>query len=242
MLDVGQGTSVLLTKNNRGVLFDTGPAFPSGYNTADAVILPVLAAKGINQLDWLFISHFDNDHAGSLTQLLERIPVKQIASNLQGCNQNLSVTWQGLRIEGIWPEASPKVSSNHNSCVVRVSDGTRSVLITGDIDKVAEQSLVDNASQQLTADVLIAPHHGSKTSSSENFIRSVAPDFVVFTVGFMNQWDFPRQEVVNRYYLARTKMYSTAESGQVRFSFGVKGKVAVRVYRKDMNNYWYANY
>ena len=242
VLDVGQGTSVLLTRNNRGILFDTGPAYPSGYNTASAVIMPVLAAKGIKQLDLVVISHHDNDHAGSLPTLLENVAVKGVISNLHGCDQELNLYWQGLRLEGLWPEKQSEVSSNHNSCVVRVSDGKNRVLITGDIDKAAELSLVGLFPDSLAADVMIAPHHGSKTSSTEGFIQAVAPSFVVFTVGFMNQWGFPRQEVVNRYYLAETHMYSTADSGLIRFSFGKSEGISVRTFRQDMHNLWYANY
>tara|TARA_R110000751_G_scaffold287442_1_gene392200 strand:+ start:58737 stop:60839 length:2103 start_codon:yes stop_codon:yes gene_type:complete len=245
ILDVGQGVAVLITKNNRVIIYDVGASYPSGFNMADSVLLPILQARGLsNKVDLVLLSHGDNDHAGSLPQLLEGIQQPQVLTNQDKCRQGFDRVWQGLRVTALWPDDPLKYNDNNGSCVIKVADDYHSVLLPGDIDKSIEKQLIETESEAIQADILVAPHHGSNTSSSSEFIRTVAAKYVIFSQGFMNRWDFPRQEVIDRYQKFNTAtLFATSDSGQVSFFIEYNSTAAAKVktVRKDMYPYWYAN-
>jgi competence protein ComEC len=249
ILDVGQGVAVLVSRNNRVIIYDVGASYPSGFNMANSVLLPLLQARGLSTVDLVFVSHGDNDHAGSLPQLLRGIHVSQVLTNQDRCVQNFAINWQGLRIEGLWPDDPSKYSDNNGSCVIKISDQYHSILLPGDIDKTIEKHLVDLHPELLQANILLAPHHGSNTSSSSDFIRTVEAEYVIFSQGFMNRWRFPRQEVLNRYEQltinedTQSKLFTTSDSGQVSFvmQFDSPKPILVKTFRQDIYPYWYAN-
>ncbi|MFT5675186.1 MAG: competence protein ComEC [Paraglaciecola sp.] len=243
ILDVGQGLAVLLSKNHRAILYDVGAAYPSGFNMADAVILPLLSARGITQLDSVFISHNDNDHSGSLPQLQKGIKILETISTANLCRIGWKKTWQGLHIEALWPDDPTRHNSNNGSCVLTISDGKHRLLLSGDIDSSIEKRLVALHGDKLKADILLAPHHGSNTSSSDVFINNVAPEYVVFSQGYMNRWGFPKEQVLERYKNVPNRL-STSESGQVTFHFDNNPDVpfTIQTYRQHTFPYWYANY
>ncbi len=239
ILDVGQGLSVVVMRNQKAVVYDVGGAFPSGFNMADAVILPFLKYHGIKQVDVLLISHFDNDHAGSMSYLSAAMPVVKVSSTRDSCHFPWKLIWQDLQVQTLWPKESSQVSNNDSSCVIRISDNNYSVLLTGDISRNIEMELVKEAGHLLKSDILIAPHHGSNTSSSAAFIQKVNPKYVVFSTGYLNRWNFPKQEVVNRYVAnSDALLYSTADSGQVSF-FILENEIAVETYREHTHPVWY---
>ena len=249
ILDVGQGLAVLISKNNRVIIYDVGASYPSGFNMADSVLLPILRARGISTVDLIFISHGDNDHAGSLPQMLEGIHVSEVLTNQDSCQKNFKISWQGLNIKALWPDDALKYSNNNGSCVLKVSDQYHSVLLPGDIDKNIEKQLVDLYPNQLQADILLAPHHGSNTSSSIEFVELVAAQYVIFSQGFMNRWRFPRQEVLDRFQQidnkngTHTRFFSTSESGQVSFIIQNDSPkpILIKTFRQDTYPYWYVN-
>lgn len=249
ILDVGQGVAVLISKNNHVIIYDVGAKYPSGFNMADSVLLPILQARGLSTVDFVIISHGDNDHAGSLSQLLKGIKVKQVLTNQDSCYQGLDIAWQELSIQALWPDNALKYNDNNGSCVIKISDQYHSVLLPGDIDKSIEKQLVNLFPEQLHSDILLAPHHGSNTSSSFDFIQAVGAEYIIFSQGFMNRWRFPRLEVLDRFAQvrvkknARSKLFTTSESGQVTFVmlFNSPEPIQVKTYRQDIYPYWYAN-
>lgn len=243
-LDVGQGLSVLISKDNHALLYDVGAAYPSGFNMAEAVILPLLQARGMQQINMLFISHFDNDHSGSLPVLLANVRVKKLITSVNLCQQGWQLDWQGLMITALWPDDPNKHNDNNGSCVLMIDDGRHRVLLTGDIDANIERRLVNHYGQNLQADILLAPHHGSNGSSSAEIIAAVNPRHVIFSQGFMNRWHFPRPEVIQRFTTSGRTLYSTSETGQVSFLLPTSGTGAIQVttFRRDIYPYWYANY
>jgi len=249
ILDVGQGVAVLISKNNRVIIYDVGASYSSGFNMADSVLLPLLQARGFSTVDLVFISHDDNDHAGSLPQLLKGIQLSKVLTNQDNCQQGLDMYWQGLRIKALWPDNALKYNDNNGSCVIKVSDQYHSILLPGDIDKSIEKQLVDFYPEQLQADILLAPHHGSNTSSSSGFIQTVGAEYVIFSQGFMNRWRFPRQEVLDRFEQVnnnegtQSKLFSTSDSGQVSFimQYDSPKPILVKTFRQDIYPYWYAN-
>ncbi|MGL5812577.1 MAG: DNA internalization-related competence protein ComEC/Rec2 [Aeromonas sp.] len=213
VLDVGQGLAVLITRGERGILYDTGDRYPGGYNMADAAILPILNRLGIRVLDALIISHKDKDHAGNRLALLQALPVRSEISSFpfsrdtRLCRRGQRWQWQGLDFTVLWPER-PGAGRNNDGCVLQISDGRSRILLAADIEKAAERRLValeeeDEEGRGLASTLLVSPHHGSRTSSTPAFVAAVSPTLVVHSAGFMNQWQFPRPEVVARYEDAR---------------------------------------
>jgi competence protein ComEC len=243
-LDVGQGLSVVISKNNHYLIYDVGAAYPSGFNMAEAVILPLLQARGVEQVDMLFISHFDNDHSGSMPMLMPNMGVNNVISNENICRQGWQTNWQGLSISALWPDDPTRHNDNNGSCVLMLDDGWHKVLLTGDIDAAIERRLVIHYGAKLKADILLAAHHGSNGSSSAEFIAAVEAQHVIFSQGFMNRWRFPRPEVVTRFTHPGRTLYSTSETGQVSFRLLQTSEQSIQVstFRQHYYPYWYGNY
>ncbi|MGR7920684.1 DNA internalization-related competence protein ComEC/Rec2 [Zobellella denitrificans] len=219
VLDVGQGLSVLVTQGREALLYDTGNRFPTGFNMADAVILPLLGHLGIERLEYLVVSHDDSDHSGNRDYLASVLPVTHRRGawpDGQHCRAGQSEQWGRLRLRVLWPLA-PSGHSNNDSCVLHIGDGRLSLLLTGDIEAPAERALLATG-QALGAQLLLSPHHGSRSSSTEAFNRAVAPDWVVHTAGFYNRWGFPSPEVVARFERQGVAQLTTGEHGMVHLA------------------------
>jgi len=259
VLDVGQGLSVVIERNGRAILYDTGASYPSGFNMVESVISPYFQYRGIETIDHLILSHADNDHAGGLSFIdkqvaLNKISVGKIKYNASSkiikqysfaekgsCKQGDDFTWQGLTFSVLWP-VTIQDKENDNSCVINISDGKYNVLLTGDISRKVEKLLIamPDISNKLKADVIIAPHHGSKTSSSLRFIEAVSPEAVIFSAGFLNRWHMPNKAVLKRYKKFKVTPYSTAEQGMIQIKVEHHG-LEIESYREHINPYWFAN-
>jgi competence protein ComEC len=247
ILDVGQGLSVVIEKNAQAWVYDLGPIYKSGFNTAEHVVIPFLNYHGYQQIQTLMISHSDSDHAGDYQQFLAKVGVNQVIAPLKilpDANRCHAQTfdWQGLKAEVLWPidKVTAPANNNDRSCVVRLSNKQFSVLIPGDISKTVEQQLVTRYGSQLNSTLLIAPHHGSNSSSSAAFIAAVDPQYVVYSSGFLNRYRFPRPQVVDRYQQANAQQFTTADSGQVSFVIS-DNRIEARQARRDMLPHWYFN-
>jgi len=244
VFDVGQGLSVLIQHKNRAILYDTGASYPSGFNMIEAAVLPYLQYAGIKKLDKVIISHSDNDHAGGLSTLQQLIPIKDLIYNASTksaastCSQGERFDWQGLNISVLWPEKSV-AKDNDDSCVLLISDGKHQVLLTGDIS-VKVEALLMQKYPQLQADVLVVPHHGSKTSSSAAFISQLKPELGIVSAGFLNRWHMPVMDVVNRYQANNVPLLNTAESGQIIVNFS-ETEITTQTYHDDLWPFWFAN-
>jgi competence protein ComEC len=212
-LDVGQGSAVLLRTHKHLLVYDTGPR----YGEADAgerVLLPLLRARGERRIDRLVLSHGDNDHIGGAASLLAALPVTQVASSLapghallaghtahRRCVAGEGWAWDGVSFEWLHPAADePGATPNALSCVLRVSDSHgHHALLAGDIEAAQEAALIERARNRLPADILLVPHHGSRTSSSAAFVAAVAPRFALVQAGYRNRYGHPAPAVVERY-------------------------------------------
>lgn len=229
LLDVGQGLSIVIQTKNKVTVYDTGPAYSSGFSASKAVLLPYLRSQGIRRIDTLIISHADNDHIGGYDAVHEAYPViRQLSSRpdrVSGAEACLSgQNWRvdGVRFEILSPSASTPPGSNNLSCVLRVSNQEVSVLITGDIERHVEAHLVANE-QDMKADILLVPHHGSKTSSSAQFIDLVSPTLGIISAGYRNRYGHPHHDVVQRYRQQEVELASTASSGSLRITIDRNG-------------------
>ncbi|MDQ7075250.1 MAG: DNA internalization-related competence protein ComEC/Rec2 [Gammaproteobacteria bacterium] len=224
VLDVGQGLSVLLQTQQHTLLYDTGAKFSVRFDAARAVIIPLLRQQRIKQIDRLILSHDDGDHVGALPPLLDVFPVKQLSSGqperwphlrVDVCRAGQSWVWDEVRFEFLHPTEREEKGDNNYSCLLKVTTQWGSVLLTGDIEKPVEKSLL-RAGADLQAAVLIAAHHGSNSSSSLAFIQAVRPQYVIYSTGYKNRFHLPHPSVVARFQTLGVVAFNTAEVGAVR--------------------------
>ncbi|MFQ3208107.1 MAG: competence protein ComEC [Glaciecola sp.] len=252
VFDIGQGLSVLVRQNNQYLLYDTGQSFINGGSFAKTVIAPYFMAQTqvmmpvsktnlhIPTLDYLINSHMDNDHAGGNEFVFSNYNVNQWLTPANGCTADDSFLWGELTLTILWPDTNESGNDNNHSCVIKIASRGASVLLTGDIEKEAEQALVsmNTGSSKLKSNVLVAAHHGSKTSSIRSFIQAVSPEYVVISSSYYNQWRFPHASVLTNFNELNATVYNTAYDGEVVFEFS-NGKVKSKAYRQRWFSPWY---
>ena len=256
-LDVGQGLSVVVHTLNHTLLYDAGPRYRSGFNLGEVVVIPYLNARGVSHLDGVVISHGDNDHIGGAEVLLERFPVNLVLSSVAEslpsanyCVAGQKWEWDGVVFEILSPfQTSPK-PHNNASCVLRISTKTASVLLTGDIEQETELQLIaeshsisnsptkDSRGGRLRSDVMLAPHHGSKSSSIQQFIDAVSPRWVVVSAGYLNRYRHPNLGVVQRYQSGSSIIHNTASDGAVIVRGSPTG-LQVSTWREQSPRIWH---
>ena len=215
VLDVGQGTSVIVRTATRLLVYDAGPQYSRESDAGQRVLLPLLRALGEPRIDTLVLSHRDTDHVGGAGALLKALAVGDVLSSLEPghpliaasphhtrCRAGQSWLWDGVRFDLLRPAEADyerALKSNAMSCVLRIEGGGRSVLLTGDIEREQEAALVAAAPEALRSDVLLVPHHGSRTSSSAAFLDAVKPTVAVVQAGYRNRFGHPAPDVMARY-------------------------------------------
>ncbi|HHX8658929.1 TPA: DNA internalization-related competence protein ComEC/Rec2 [Vibrio diabolicus] len=223
VLDVGHGLAVIVEKDDKVLLYDTGKAWQNG-SIAEQVVTPVLHQRGYESIDTMILSHSDNDHAGGRLFIEDSFsPQRKLSSQnfigYESCARGDHWKWQGLNIEVLWPPAVVQRAYNPHSCVLRLTDpiSTFSMLFTGDIETISEWILLREP-EKLKSDVMLVPHHGSKSSSNPRFIEAVNPSVAVASLAKNNQWGMPAEHVVAAYRKLDITWLDTGEYGQVSFS------------------------
>jgi competence protein ComEC len=246
LLDVGQGLAAVVRTRTHVLTYDTGPAFGPDFNTGSAVVLPFLRQTGVRRVDIHVQSHADSDHIGGLADLLAGIPVGRVLTSVPAsipfprvavCRAGQHWRWDGVRFQILSPPPRSHFRGNNRSCVLRVSRGRYSVLLPGDIEHAAERSLLDSRAGALASTILVAPHHGSDTSSGRGFVRAVSPRYVLFASGYLNRYHFPKRDVMKRYREAGAMLIDTAHAGAIRFRVNAHG-VAVTEQREVDGRFW----
>ncbi|MEE9342684.1 MAG: ComEC/Rec2 family competence protein, partial [Gammaproteobacteria bacterium] len=247
VLDVGQGLSIVVQTQNHVLIYDAGPGFPSGYNTGDSVVLPFLAKSGIHRIDKLMISHSDTDHAGGAEAIFRAIHVDNVLAGepekirwakSRHCHKNASWRWDQVAFRILSP--TTQQPGNNGSCVLQITDlSGSSVLVPGDIEWPIEHYLVNKFSDNLDSDVLVAPHHGSKTSSRFTFLQHISPETVLIPAGYKNRYGFPHPLVVDKYRQLETDIFVTGIDGAlfVKSRKNAAG-YSIDTYRKTHKRYW----
>ena len=252
LLDVGQGLAAVVQTRNHALVFDTGARFGVNFNMGDVVLIPFLRHQGIHQIDRLILSHADNDHLGGATSLLAQIPVQKILASdpsrarkkgiiqsIDPCYRGQQWNWDGVVFRFLHPPLKTRLRRNDRSCVLQVEAGGQRLLLSGDIEKTAERELIHRYGDDLQAEILVAPHHGSKTSSTAAFIDSVSPRYVLFPVGYRNRYGFPRPSVLARYHLRKIPYYQTWASGAISFTLGANaGNRLPQLFRQTNGHFW----
>lgn len=246
LLDVGQGLSAVVQTSHHVLVYDTGAKFSEQSDMGQSVLLPFLRKQGVDRIDSLVVSHGDNDHIGGAESLLAGIETEQVLTSVPqqlsshspiACAAAQSWDWDGVIFTVLSPRPPGFVSENDNSCVLKIQSEKNSVLLTGDIEAAAESWLVGVYGEQLKADVLIAAHHGSKTSSTPMFLQTVRPDYVLIPAGYRNQFGFPHQSVLKRYQDIKAKWLNVADQGAI-FVEADKESLAVQSMRTVESKYW----
>lgn len=248
LLDVGQGLSVVVQTKHHTLVYDAGPRMSANMDMGESIVLPYLRTINTKQIDMLVISHGDNDHIGGAQALLNSSKVKEIATSTPEklptpmthyCLAGQSWRWDQVNFSFIYPATDDLELGNDSSCVLRIDNGEHSLLLTGDIEKHAEKILLEKALTQLSATILVAPHHGSKTSGLASFVNAVRPQFVLYATGYRNRYHFPHPSVVNTYQAVGALQLNTAETGTQFFKLE-KGKMIgeAELYRSQHKRYW----
>jgi len=248
LLDVGQGLSAVVRTQAHTLVFDTGPRFGETFDTGESVAVPYLRAVDVARIDTLIISHGDIDHIGGAQSVLAELPVGNILSSVperlaqaQPCRAGQAWQWDGVEFAMLNPEEGVVSGrANNASCVLRVHSRYGSVLLPADIEAKAERHLIDRYAKGLRADILVAPHHGSKTSSTVEFIEAVAPRYVLFPAGYRNRYHHPNGTVASRYASLGVTALDSPTSGAVEFRLRETG-VELAPYRLRHKRYWYAD-
>jgi competence protein ComEC len=229
--DVGQGSAVLVRTRSHALLHDTGAQYSRDSDAGTRVLLPLLRALGVTRLDRLMLSHRDSDHVGGAPALLAALEVKALSSSLepghallagprpqQRCEAGQAWVWDGVQFRVLHPRAEDYARANAKpntlSCVLSVTDAQgRRLLLTGDLEAEQEARLVRDDAAALRSDVLLVPHHGSKTSSTPAFVEAVAPRVALVQAGYRNRFGHPAPEVLQRYAARGVTVLTTSACG-----------------------------
>lgn len=231
VLDVGQGLSVLVRTTSHAVLFDMGPASHDGYDAGERAVVPALRALGVHALDVAIVSHGDSDHAGGWPSVRDAVPVREIhapdgspTGSTSHCIAGREWTRDGVRFRYLHPTPHFPYLGNDAGCVLRIEGAHGAALLTGDIGEVVKRTLVRmNAREDLRADVVLIPHHGSEGSSDPTFIAATGAHFALVATGAGNRFGHPREEVVARWCRFGARVLGTADGGALRIDAGPRG-------------------
>lgn len=240
-LDVGQGQSLILRTRHHTLLYDAGPRTGT-FDLGARVVLPSLRKFGIDRLDMMLLSHADADHAGGAAAIAGGMPIQRVVGGeveglpaflgTQPCVSGERWQWDGVSFElWQWPGAD---NGNAKSCVLQVQANGERLLLTGDIDRAAEQAFLASPLAMPT-DWLQAPHHGSRSSSSKAFLHRLAPGSVLISRGRGNAFGHPHPQVLQRYQALGSQVYDSAEQGAVRLQLGA---FAAPVVARSQRRFW----
>ena len=251
--DVGQGSAVLVRTRGHVLLFDAGPQYSRESDAGQRVLVPLLRARGDAPLDLLVLSHRDVDHVGGAKAVLGALGAEALASSLDPahpltalaqrtsrCEAGQRWRWDGVDFAVLRPTADDyarNLKPNALSCVIRVAGSGRSVLLTGDIERDQEALLVAEHGSSLRSDVLIVPHHGSKTSSSEAFLDAVRPAVAVVQAGYRNRFGHPAPEVLARFRERGIRIVDSPGCGAWHWPAAADGATCQR---EVARRYWHA--
>jgi competence protein ComEC len=237
-LDVGQGDAALVTMPDGTTLLVDG-----GGNTMEAsrrigetVVSEYLWWRGLSEIDYVLATHADADHIDGLNDVLKNFSVRaalvarspvddpefaKFSTTLRETKTHLETIQAGdtirfgeVEVNVLWPPAGGDTSTNNDSVVLRVHLGQRSILLTGDVEKAVERSLLISQ-QELKADVVKVPHHGSRTSSTDSFVFATKPTFAIISVGRQSMFGHPHKEVVERWRTSGATVLTTGNCGTI---------------------------
>jgi competence protein ComEC len=246
VLDVGQGLASVVQTRNHLLIYDPGPLYSAESDAGQRVVVPFLRFLGISQVDMLVVTHRDSDHSGGTESVLTALAVRELRSSMAGigaepCLAGQSWQWDGVKFEVLHPTVADVTvdgKANHVSCVLRVEAGGKSMLLTSDIEARDEAALLARLGGRLAADVLLVPHHGSRTSSTPAFLAAVAAPVAIIPVGHRNRFGHPRADVLARYAANGSQVWRTDRDGALTVHLGTPA-VRIESWRSQYQRYWH---
>jgi competence protein ComEC len=253
VLDVGQGSAFVVQVGEQTLVYDTGPKYTDSFDAGSGIVAPHLYSQGINHVDHLVVSHGDMDHAGGLTGLLEKISVDQLFAGepekippeftqkieTQNCHEASGWQWQKVHFRFLQFSQTTRANPNNHSCVLLISYADQRILLPGDIETSVENQLLREQQLPEKLTVLLAAHHGSRTSSGAGFVNKMQPEVVVYSAGYRSQHGHPHLQVRQRYKAVASRELNTADSGAIVFEWGQGRLQLVREYRWSNRRYWF---
>lgn len=248
MLDVGQGLAIVVRTQAHTLVFDAGPAFRTGRDTGELVLLPYLRHRGVRAVDRLVVSHGDLDHEGGARSLLLGMPTRSVlvGPSVEGlsyaarCAHGQRWAWDAVEFEILHPTTADfeAASDNDSSCVLAVTGEGGTALITGDIEADAELAILNRSA--VRADIVVVAHHGSASSSTAAFVEAARARFAFVSAGYRNRWNFPRPDVVARWRASGAEVVSTIEGGAIEATVRPHAPISLRRHRREHERYWSA--
>ncbi|MFN9031241.1 MAG: DNA internalization-related competence protein ComEC/Rec2 [Betaproteobacteria bacterium] len=253
-LDVGQGAAVLVESGDQVVLYDTGPRYSAQSDAGGRIIAPYLRWRGIGAIDLMIVSHLDSDHSGGVASLLRSLPVRRVLTSMdpthpalvgasvERCVAGLQVRLSPLQIEVLHPlpaDYARKLGGNAMSCVVVIEAAGRRLLLTGDLPARQEAELVARSGAALRASLAMAPHHGSRNSSTDALVQAMGADAVIVQAGYRNRFGHPDASVVARYEAAGGRVLRTDAGGALQWRLRIDGRDEFSAWRKHGRRYWH---
>lgn len=263
LLDVGQGLSAVVETAEHVLVFDTGPKLNDHFDTGEQVVLPYLASLGKSKIDTIVISHADNDHIGGLHSILKKVSTLNILTSdvektaavlatgdkpsepvhtIKNCYEGQQWTWDGVHFEMLHPGTLFTQKKNDRSCVLKIQAGEHAILLTGDIEAKVENALISRFPEKLSSSILVVPHHGSQSSSSQAFIEAVDPIYAIIPVGYKNQYGHPKQQVLERYRNQGAIILDTINDGMMSFEITPKLPIAAPIVHRKEHRYFWSKY
>jgi competence protein ComEC len=249
--DIGQGNAVIVRTASHSLLYDAGPRHSAESDAGQRVLVPLLRALG-ERLDRLVVSHRDADHIGGAASVLAQHPGAELLSSIDPghalaatrtptrCLAGQRWTWDGVAFEVLHPRPSDYEAYSHQpnalSCVLHIAVPGASALLVGDIERAQELRLVQTLGARLRADLLLVPHHGSKTSSTEAFLDAVQPRRALVQAGYRNRYGHPADTVLARY--AQRGIEVTASPGCGAAHWNSMQPARVHCERDETRHYW----
>ncbi|HUQ28124.1 MAG TPA: DNA internalization-related competence protein ComEC/Rec2 [Usitatibacter sp.] len=256
VLDVGNGLAVVVRTSHHALAYDTGPGWSAETDSGSRIVVPFLRGEGIRTLDGVVVSHADDDHSGGaisvagarappwlLSPLRAEDPVHIAFERSLRCEAGQGWTWDGVVFSVLHPaagvyEETARRKENDRGCVLKVATASASALLAGDVEARAEGEMLARGASALLADVLVVPHHGSKTSSTSAFVAAVAPRYAIFSVGYRNRFNHPHPAVIDRYTGLGAQLRRTDCEGALHISLPAAGRpIAIRAYAEN-SRYW----
>ncbi len=252
--DVGQGMAILIETARGRLLYDAGPSYGSESEAGSRIIIPYLRARGFDSIDAMVVSHLDSDHSGGAKEVAKKLSPHWVSSslsenaNLYGrkhipCREGQAWQWGDAQWRFLHPgdlkTTAVKSKTNAKSCVLHVNHPAASLLLPGDLEAAQERRLVSEYGiEGLKSRVLIAPHHGSASSSSAVFLESVRPEWVIFQVGYRNRFKHPSYKVLPRYEELGVHILRSDHHGAIHMRFRVGQEPIIKRFRLDDPPYW----
>lgn len=243
VFDVGQGLAAMVQTREHLLVVDAGPTFGPQQDAGGRIIVPALRRLGLGRPDRVLISHAHSDHRGGLRGLRQAFADVEVysATSLvgahQACHAGQQWTWDGVQFRLLRPvlgQAEAPRHWNRHSCVLQVANQETSILFPGDIDHHVERRL---AAQLGPQQLLVAPHHGSRSASAPVFVRRTKPDFVIVAAGWPSSFGHPHPDVVGRWLEVDAQVLITGREGMI--SWDSRRPERIGRARDGRQRYWH---